>query len=143
LPIQLQTTCTGKVSQSSVSRVERKFWNNFGHGFTPDRHTVFSNIVRRFEFAQPLGPISGQSGWLEMQFNPGGLPLVTGSAVVSNFSTNATLNPASIELTGGCIGDVSPPTSLVQFTNSTGLNDYFESAVFGSTLSFQRDAFRL
>src|SRR4051812_4355517 len=42
--------------------------------------------------------ISGQSGWMEMQFNPGGLPVVTGSAVVSNFSTNATLNPASIEL---------------------------------------------
>jgi hypothetical protein len=80
--------------------------------------------------------ISGQSGWMDMQFNPGGLPIVTGSAVVSNFFTNATLNPASIQLTGDCTGDVSPPTSLVQFHNSTGLNDYFESIVFGSTLSF-------
>jgi hypothetical protein len=80
--------------------------------------------------------LNGQSGWMEMQFNPGGLPLVTGSAVVSNFSTNATLNPASIQLTGDCTGDVSPPTSLIQFNNSTGLNDYFESLVFGSALSF-------
>jgi hypothetical protein len=80
--------------------------------------------------------ISGQSGWMDMQFNPGGLPIVTGSATVSQFFTDGTLNPASIVLTGGSIGDVSPPTSLVQLNNSTGLNDYFESIVFGSTLSF-------
>ena len=80
--------------------------------------------------------ISGQSGWMDMQFNPGGLPIVTGSASVSQFFTDGTVNPASIELTGDCLGDVSPPTSLVQFHNSTGFNDYFESIVFGSTLSF-------
>jgi hypothetical protein len=80
--------------------------------------------------------ITGQSGWMDMQFNPGGLPIVTGSASVSQFFTDGALNPASIQLTGDCLGDVSPPTSLVQFHNSTAFNDYFESIVFGSTLSF-------
>ena len=50
LPIHLQTTCIGKRSASSVSRVLRRFWKGFGQGSSPALRMIRSNWVRRLEF---------------------------------------------------------------------------------------------
>ena len=41
-------TCDGYVAASSVSRLARRFWNNFGHGSIPARLMIRSSCVRRF-----------------------------------------------------------------------------------------------
>jgi len=77
--------------------------------------------------------LSGKTGSLDFNFNPG--PLVTQSASVqiSNFSSDGTPQ-ASPTLAGDATGAL--PASL-SFNNAMGLNDYFQGFTFGSTLSFQ------
>ena len=48
LPIQAQTTCSGKVSASSVSLDARRLWNGLGHGVMPARRMRYSRRERRF-----------------------------------------------------------------------------------------------
>jgi hypothetical protein len=47
-PSHAHTTCSGFVPVSSVSRVDRRLWNSFGHGISPALRMMFSNVVRRF-----------------------------------------------------------------------------------------------
>ena len=57
-PNQRVTTCTGKGSTNSVSRLARRLWNNRGQIGRPARPTIFWNVVRRLAFSQPAGPIA-------------------------------------------------------------------------------------
>jgi hypothetical protein len=79
--------------------------------------------------------ISGQSGNLDFQFNPGNIDSQAATASVNSFSTSGTLgNPAIVT------GDVTPANASLpaSFTlgNSTGFNDVFQPITFGTTVSF-------
>jgi len=82
--------------------------------------------------------ISGTTGSLDFNFNPG--PLVTQSAdlQILNFSSDGTLENCASNVQGFCnAGDVTGtlPGTLT-FDNGTGFNDYFDGFTFGNTLSF-------
>lgn len=76
--------------------------------------------------------VSGTTGSLDFQFNPG--PLVSAAATLQilNFSSNGTLNPPPFP-TGDATGTL--PGTL-SFDNLTAFNDYFEAFKYGTMLSF-------
>jgi hypothetical protein len=75
--------------------------------------------------------VAGQTGYLELQFNPGLNPGVA-SAAVSNFTSDAALAGAP-QLTGNVTGAL-PGT--VTINNTTGWNDYYQTITFGSSVQF-------
>jgi hypothetical protein len=76
--------------------------------------------------------ISGQDGFLDLQFEPS--PGITNLATVTvtGFATNGTVTGAAI-LTGDVTGQL-PAT--VAFDNQTVFNDYFQETTFGTTEMF-------
>ena len=76
--------------------------------------------------------VSGSTGSLDFNFNPG--PVITQSASLQmlKFGNDGTLT-GSPTLTGDVSGTLP---STVTFENGTGFNDYFEDFTYGSTLSF-------
>ncbi|MGC1456622.1 MAG: NF038129 family PEP-CTERM protein [Nitrospirota bacterium] len=83
-----------------------------------------------YNFDVNTSSISGQTGYLELQFNPGLNPGVA-SAVISNFTSDAALG-ASI-LTGDVTGALP---GAVTINNTTGWNDYFQALTFGNGAHF-------
>jgi len=82
--------------------------------------------------------ISGTTGSLDFNFNPG--PSVTQSASLQilNFTSAETLVTCAANVQGFCpTGDVSGtlPGTLT-FDNGTAFNDYFDGFTFGTTISF-------
>jgi hypothetical protein len=81
--------------------------------------------------------ISGTSGSIDFQFNPG--PLVTEGATVeiTDFSTDGTLLPGTVydspPGTGAVTGTLPGTLSI---SNTDADNEYFEDFTFGSTISF-------
>lgn len=73
---------------------------------------------------------SGQTGYLELQFNP---LLSTGlaSAAVSNFTSDATLG--AMQVNGNVTGALP---GAVTINNTTGWNDYYQALTYGNTLHF-------
>ncbi len=86
-----------------------------------------------YDFNVDTSSLLGQSGYLELQFNPGVNPGVA-TATVSNFSSDAALG--AIVLTGDVTGSL-PGT--VTINNTTAWNDYFQAIAFGNTLHFSVD----
>jgi hypothetical protein len=86
-----------------------------------------------FHVAVDTSSISGTTGAIDFNFDPG--PSMTQAAMVkiSNFGGNGTL-------AGNCpcgIGDVSGQLpGIVSIDNGTGFNDYFDGYLFGTTLIF-------
>jgi len=77
--------------------------------------------------------VSGVSGSLDFNFNPGPFATQLASLQILDFGGNGTVDtPAS--LTGDVSGTL--PSTLT-FDNAMALNDYFEDFTFGSTLTFQ------
>ena len=76
--------------------------------------------------------ISGTSGSLDFNLNPGPLVTQAASLQILNFASDGTLAGAPI-LTGDVSGGL--PGTLT-FDNGTGFNDYFEGFTFGNTLAF-------
>ena len=81
--------------------------------------------------------ISGSTGSLDFNFNPGPLVTQLASAQILSFSGDGTL-VGSPSLVGNVIGTL-PAT--VSFDNGTGFNDYFHAFSFGSNLSFSVSLF--
>ena len=77
--------------------------------------------------------ISGTTGSLDFQFNPG--PLVTQSASfqILNFQSDGTPAGACPCITGDASGQL--PATLT-FDNGAAFNDYFDNFKFGTTISF-------
>lgn len=76
--------------------------------------------------------ISGTSGNLDLQFNPGALPgTQLATATVQGFSSDGTLGTAV--LTGDVAGTLPGKLS---FDNQTVFNDDFQAIVFGNTIQF-------
>lgn len=77
--------------------------------------------------------ITGTTGSLDFQFNPGPLTSQAASLQILDFSSDGSL-AGSPALTGD-VGGALPGT--LTFDNGTQFNDYFDDFTFGSTLSFQ------
>ncbi len=84
-----------------------------------------------FDFNVDTSSILGQSGYIDLQFNPGTGSAGLASAVVTSFTSNATLGVASP--TGGVTGTLP---AAVTITNTTPFNDYFQAITFGNAVSF-------
>jgi len=79
---------------------------------------------------------SGQTGFIDMQFNPGNNTSQFATVAITGF-TGGTLEPGLPPPTGAPAGDVSgllPGT--ITFDNAQTTNEYTEGIVFGSSLSF-------
>lgn len=79
--------------------------------------------------------ISGDTGSVDFQFNPGPLPGQTADVQILNFSSNGALVPGN----ASTVGDVNGllPSTVTMDTAQYALNDYFEGFTYGSTLSFE------
>ena len=84
-----------------------------------------------YDFNADTTSLLGQSGYLELQFNPGLNPGVS-SATVSNFTSDATL-VGTAAVTGDVLGALP---STVTISNTTGWNDYFQQVTFGNNVHF-------
>jgi hypothetical protein len=93
--------------------------------------TALSNVIT-YDVTVDTSSISGTTGSLDFNFNPGTLVTQSASLQILNFTSGGTL-VGSPELTGDVAGAL--PATLT-FDNGTGFNDYFEGFTFGSTLSF-------
>jgi PEP-CTERM motif len=93
--------------------------------------TAMANVIT-YDVTVNTSSISGTTGSLDFNFNPGSLVTQSASLQILDFSSNGTL-AGSPELTGDVSGAL--PGTLT-FDNGTGFNDYFEGFTFGSTLSF-------
>ena len=82
--------------------------------------------------------IASNTGWLDIQFNPGSVSWQAAMADVSAFSMNGTLltsgSPVSPDVTTGVTGGPLPSTLI--FHNADSFNDYFQRVTFGSFLDF-------
>jgi hypothetical protein len=77
--------------------------------------------------------LSGTQGYLDFQFNPGGLDALAATATITSFNPfDATLIPPPI-LTGDASGEL--PADVI-LGNSGGFNDYFHGLTFGAQFSF-------
>lgn len=87
-----------------------------------------------YDVSVDTSTLSGQSGNLDFQFNPGDLTTLGATATVTDFtSLGATLiQPAT--LTGGASGSLPGTLTLV---NSSTYNDIFQGITFSSSLSFE------
>jgi hypothetical protein len=83
--------------------------------------------------------ISGTTGSLDFNFDPGLSATQPASLQVLNFASAGTLVNCAANVQGFCpTGDVSGllPATLT-FDNGTAFNDYFDGFTFGPTLSFE------
>jgi hypothetical protein len=77
--------------------------------------------------------ISGTSGSLDFQFNPGSLVSQAASLQILNFASDGTL-AGTPTLTGDVSGTL--PGTLT-FDNGSFFNDYFDGFTFGTTITFE------
>jgi hypothetical protein len=77
--------------------------------------------------------ITGTTGSLDFQFNPGPLTTQAASLQILDFASDGSL-AGSPSLTGDVSGAL--PATLT-FDNGTQFNDYFEGFTYGTTLSFE------
>jgi hypothetical protein len=78
--------------------------------------------------------ISGTTGSLDFNFNPGSLVTQSASVEILDFSSTGGALAGSPTLTGDASGALPGTVTL---DNGTGFNDYFEGFTFGSTLTFE------
>lgn len=84
-----------------------------------------------YDFDVNTSSVSGQTGYIELQFNPG-LSSGAANAVVTNFTSDAALSGAPI-ITGDATGALP---STVALNNTTAWNDYFQAVTFGNTVRY-------
>lgn len=79
--------------------------------------------------------LTGQSGWLDLQFNPGDVDAPPATAIITAIATDGSAIGAAT-LTGDASGGLG---STITLGNGAFLNDYLQGFAFGSTLSFTVD----
>lgn len=94
--------------------------------------SVASGDAITYNVTVDTSSISGTSGSIDFNFNPGPLVTQAASLQILGFASNGTLagSPSLI----GDVGGTLPAT--LTFDNGSGFNDYFEGFTFGSALSF-------
>lgn len=82
----------------------------------------------------------GNSGYVDLQFNPSSFTTQTANAAVTNFSTDGTLDVFGDDPFDGTSGDVTGTLpGTVSFDNGTATNEYTQGMTFGNTISFNVD----
>lgn len=84
-----------------------------------------------YDFTVNTSSINGQSGYIDLEFNPGASCTGMGSAVVTNWISDATLGAVT---TTGDVSGLLP--SAVTMTDTSQFNDYNEALTFGNTIYF-------
>ncbi len=87
-----------------------------------------------YNFTANTSSVAGQTGYIELQYNPNEIAQPLSAAVVSNFVSDAVLG--SVTPTGAVTGAL--PSALT-INNTDGWNDYFQQVTFGSTVQFSLD----
>ncbi len=88
-----------------------------------------------YDVALNTSSLTGTSGYLDLQFNPGTIPGTPGAqATISRFGGDAILQNlgptnGTGDVTGALPGDLA-------FHNTTQFNDFFQQVTFGSSTSF-------
>jgi len=77
--------------------------------------------------------LSGQSGNLDFQFNPGSSSAESATATVTNFQTIGGVLSQPATLTGDATGSLPSTLTLV---NGTAFNDVFQGFTYGNSLGF-------
>jgi hypothetical protein len=108
----------------------RPFWPSIVFFYAAS--AASANIIQYHVSVNTSG-ISGTSGSVDLQFNPGPLVSQSASLQILNFASNGSLAGAP-SLTGDVTGGPLPATLV--FDNGTGFNDYFGGFAFGTDLSF-------
>jgi len=82
-------------------------WNSRGHGCRPARRTIFSNVVRRFTFIHPAGPIAAFRNFSSTTYSAPSGARSKASARVGRSSANRGI--VRLALPGWCsvLGDVT------------------------------------
>ncbi|MER3427648.1 MAG: hypothetical protein C4334_06050 [Pyrinomonas sp.] len=78
--------------------------------------------------------VSGTSGFLSFQFNPGGADAQSATVTISNFAFTGGSLAASSTNSGGASGTLP---STVTISNNALLNELFQGITFGSNFSFR------
>ncbi len=107
----------------------------------PGLFTICILCAASFAWADPItydvsvntSSISGTSGSLDFQFNPGSLFSQSASLQILNFTSDGTL-AGTPTLTGDVSGTL--PDTLT-FDNGSFFNDYFDGFTFGTTITFE------
>lgn len=76
---------------------------------------------------------SGQSGYIDIQLNPGSFATQAAMAQITNFVSGGVLNSSAPATTGAVSGALPGPLGL---TNSDSTNEYTAGLTFGNTLTF-------
>lgn len=77
--------------------------------------------------------LAGQTGWLDLQFNPGDVAAPPATAAVAAFATNGGALLASATPTGDVSGSLN---SAMTLGNSQYFNDLLQAVTFGTNLNF-------
>lgn len=85
-------------------------------------------------FTVDTNSVSGTSGYLDFQFNPG-YDSQAAFAELEDFTSDGFLNGAA--LTSGAVSGALP--GVVSIDNTTGYNDYYQPFNYGQTFSFVLD----
>ena len=93
--------------------------------------SIFANPID-YLFTVNTSSLSGTSGSLDFNFNPGPLSSQSASLQILNLTSNGTF-AGSAQVFGDVSGTL--PGTLT-FDNGAGLNDYFKGFTYGSSLSF-------
>jgi hypothetical protein len=88
-----------------------------------------------YDITVDTSSISTQSGYVDFQFNPGGVAAGLASAAVTNFAPLANLKATdpNNSVSGDVTGSLS---STLTLTNDTAFNDFFEGFTYGSSIAF-------
>ena len=86
-----------------------------------------------YTLAADTSSVDGQSGYIDIQFDPGFQTTQSAFASISNLSTDANLDPLSVQISGDVSGALPAGVTI---GNGTQFNDYFEGLIFGNRLSF-------
>lgn len=109
------------------------------------KKTLFAGLISLFITSATLAEtlninvdtssLAGQTGWIDLQFNPGDVDAPVATTLVSAFSTDGTVT-GTATLRGNVTGDTN---SIIRLENSQFFNSFLQEITFGSTLSFSVD----
>jgi hypothetical protein len=99
---------------------------------------LMSQIIVRaqqvWQVSLDTSSLNGQTGFLDLQFNPGGLDALAGTIAFDHVVTDGSLASVAT-LTGSASGALpGPPAATID--NSTQYNDLFQGITFGNQVSF-------
>ncbi len=89
-----------------------------------------------FDFNVNTSSIAGESGYIDLQFNPGAYPAGAANAVIANWTSDGTLGNASTISTSGNVSGTLPGGVTITSTPTSQYNDYNHALTFGNSISF-------